>query len=61
MQLKSRKLWLYVVWQVIWSVFLWFGKLTPEAYANLSGMGLIGYMGGNVGEHFANRRKDVAD
>jgi hypothetical protein len=46
-------------WQAVWSIFLWFGKLTPDAYASLSSIGLLGYMGGNVGEHFAKRGKDA--
>lgn len=55
MNLKSRKLILFIICELLWTALLAKGLLTADAYANLSSIAIVGYMGGNVGEHWANR------
>lgn len=52
----SRKLAVAVGCQVLFTALLFYGKIPPETYYNLTMVGIGGYMVGNVAEHFANRK-----
>ena len=55
--MKSRKLWFFSICGVLFTFMQMKGYLPHDAsvYANLMIGVMIGYAGGNVGEHFANR------
>lgn len=56
-KLKSRKLWFFVVLGMLFTAMQINGYLPvdAQAYSTLMFGVMVGYAGGNVGEHFANR------
>ena len=58
--MKSRKLWFFVVLAMTFTVMQMKGFLPADAlaYSNLMIGIMVGYAGGNVGEHFANRSRN---
>ena len=51
----SRKFWLSVAAQALFSVLLVVGKLPPSEYVTLSFLALGGYLAGNVIQHTGGR------
>lgn len=54
-KLKSRKLWFFVVAFGVGTALLVSGYIVGEVWSTFSGLCLMAYAGGNVGEHFANK------
>lgn len=54
---SSRKLCVAVGSELVFTVLLWFEKIPPETYYNLTLVALGGYFAGNVGEHFSRSVK----
>ena len=55
--MKSRKLWFFAICGLVFTYMQARGYLPADAtaYSNLMIGVMIGYSGGNVGEHFAKR------
>jgi hypothetical protein len=51
----SRKFWAAMVWQAVFCVLLWAGKLPPEIFFNLALITIGGYLASNVVQQFAQR------
>ena len=54
-KLSSRKLWFFILAFLTGTALLVGGYIVGEVWSTFSGLCLMGYAGGNVGEHFANR------
>ena len=54
-KLKSRKLWMVVVGQMIWTGLLLGGYLGEDNFTQLTVGCWIGYVLGNGAEHFSKR------
>ena len=56
---KSRKLWFFSILAMVFTIMQAKGFLPEDAvaYSNLMIGIMIGFAGGNVGEHFAKRAK----
>ena len=54
-KMKSRKLWLVISGQALWTLLLLGGYITGDEFVSLSSACFIAYVIGNGAEHFANR------
>ena len=54
-KIKSRKLWFFLMAFFVGCGMLLNGSITGDNWVDFSMWTLLGYAGGNVGEHFATR------
>ncbi len=52
---RDRKYKAFLIVFFIASLMLAFGKLTGDHWVYITGVVFVGYMGGNIGEHFSKR------
>lgn len=53
---SSRKLGVATLWQIMFTVMLWHGKLTPQLYYDLSLITIGGYLAANVIQKFSAQK-----
>lgn len=56
-KLTSRKLWLAVFFEILFTILLCYGKLPTSVYESLSYMLLGGYIAGNVAQNIMLTKK----
>jgi len=55
--MKSRKLWFFIGMIIMSTALLINAVIPPDTWEHVMTICAIGYAGGNVGEHFANRNE----